>query len=78
MRKTRPGDLRLMDTGLAIVAVDQVIGTIRLAEDAVRDNSGPNDLLSHAAMALQLAQEKLDRLRDELEAAPHPEGVIHG
>ena len=62
-------ELHPFNTGRAIMTVDQVMAVVSMAEHAVVSEGGANQRLGDAWLALQLAGEKLQQLRLELERA---------
>jgi hypothetical protein len=60
---------KLLTPGRAIPTVDQVIAAVTMAHDVVQLESDTNEKLGNAWLVLQLAAEKLQELRVELERA---------
>jgi hypothetical protein len=69
----RPTDTRmgpyLVDTGAATETLDNAIGALTLAYEAVSAETGTNQTLGHAFCAMALAIKTLDVLRDTLSEA---------
>ena len=59
----------LVDTTAATVALDESIGALTLAYEAVFRESGTNQMLAHAFSCMNLAIARLDKLRDTLSDA---------
>jgi hypothetical protein len=76
----RPTDTRmgpyLVDTGAATETLDNAIGALTLAYEAVSAETGTNQTLGHAFCAMALAIKTLDVLRDTLSEAKSVE-VVH-
>ena len=70
---TRPIDARmgpyLVDTTAATCALDEAIGALTLAYEAVLQEAGSDLTLTHAYGCMRLAIESLDALRDTLSEA---------
>lgn len=77
---TRPIDTRLgpylVDTIAATCTLDEAIGALTLAYEAVNREAGTNQTLGHAFGCMRLAIESLDTLRDTLSEAESVE-VAH-
>jgi hypothetical protein len=67
----------LVDTIAATCALDEAIGALTLAEEAVFREARRSDTLSHAFGCMRLALKSLDALRDTLSEAKSVE-VAHG
>ena len=78
---TRPTDTRLgpylIDTAVATGTLDEAIGALTLAYEVVLNESGTNQMLSHAFCSMKLAIDRLDELRETLAEAKSVE-VAHG
>jgi hypothetical protein len=78
---TRPIDTRmgphLVDTIAATCTLDEAIGALTLAYEAVFHEAEGNQMLAHAFGCMRLAIESLDVLRDTLSEAESVE-VAHG
>ena len=77
----RPTDTRmgpyLIDTIAATCALDEAIGALTLAYEAVLREAEGNQTLAHTFGCMNLAIERLDTLRDTLAEAKSVE-VAHG
>jgi hypothetical protein len=67
----------LVDTSAATETLDNAIGALTLAYEAVSHEAGTNETLSHSFCAMALAIKTLDVLRDTLSEAKSVE-VAHG
>ncbi|HEV7611430.1 MAG TPA: hypothetical protein VGO37_06115 [Steroidobacteraceae bacterium] len=74
---TRPHATRvgpyLVDTIAATCTLDEAIGALTLAYEAVNREAGTNQTLGHAFGCIRLAIESLDTLRDTLSEAASAE-----
>ncbi|HMH29058.1 MAG TPA: hypothetical protein VK580_10760 [Steroidobacteraceae bacterium] len=59
----------LVDTMAATGTLDEAIGALTLAHDAVFKEAGMNQTLAHAFSTMRLAINKLDELRDTISDA---------
>ena len=67
----------LVDTMAATGTLDEAIGALTLAFEAVCQEAGTNETLSHAFGCMRLVIESLGQLRDKLSEAPAAEAP-HG
>jgi hypothetical protein len=67
LASTRERELFPFDTGTAMIRIDQAMAAIRTVEDRIREEFQASEIALNGCLTLQLALEKLDEIRDDLE-----------